>query len=211
MSVLSTAYATAFQISPIFFTGGFTKGTVFESTGYPIVGITQAIATGANLLQGQLPTNLANLDQYFCQFRPLPGSTLVSNQIATYPFYTNQVAANSQMAEPLNVSLIMYCPANSNTTALSKLAVLQSLRTIVNYHTAQGGTYTVNTPASIYTGCLLRKITDVSTGESNQAQYAYQWDFEQPLITFPTATATLNNITQAIFSGQPIFANNLPQ
>ena len=204
MTGLSSAYALAFQVSPIFLTGGITSGTVLETTGLPIVALTQGLVTGANLLQGQLPTNLGNLDQYFAQFRPLPGSTIANNEIATYPFYTNQVAANAQMASPQNVSLIMYCPANSNTTALSKLAVMQSIRAIVANHTAQGGTYTVNTPACIYTGCLLRKITDVSSGETNQAQYAYQWDFEQPLITFPTVTSVLNNITSAIANGIPI-------
>ena len=203
MSLSSTAYAIAFQISPIWLTGGlFAQVPALSTTGYPIVGLTQTIAGGANLLQGQLPTDASDLSSYFCNYRPLPGSTLIKNKVAEYPFFTNQIAANAQLQEPLNISLLMYCPANSQTGVLSKLSVMEALQFTLQKHMNLGGTFTVTTPASTYTGCLLSGITDVSTGETNQPQWAYQWDFVKPLTAFPELNPTnLNSLMASIDVG----------
>ena len=48
---------------------------------------------------------------------------------------------------------------------------------------------------------VLTGITDVSTEATNQAQWAYQWDFVQPLLTFPTGTGTFSNSLQSAFGG----------
>ena len=49
----------------------------------------------------------------FANFRPLPGATLIDNQIGAYRF-ANQGAAGERHypgAQPLAVSLLMDCPA----------------------------------------------------------------------------------------------------
>ena len=178
MNPISEAFKLAYQVSPIVLTNGI--ATLVG--GYlPIVAITQ----GLNI--GTLATlvDKGTLNQYFANFRPLPGSTLIDNQIAEFPFYTQQVAANAQIQQPLKVSLLMVSPAGNGTSFTNKLAVMTTLKSLLDVHNNQGGTYTVLTPSRIYTNCLLRQIMDVSTSETNQDQWAYQWDFVQPLLTFP--------------------------
>jgi len=209
MSFLRTTFQLTYQVSPIFLTGG-----LFESlnpVGFPIVGLTEALSAGTNdlaaFVSGNfLPTQNTDLDRYFCNFRPLPGSTLIKNDVATYPFFTSQLAANAQVQQPLNVSLLMYCPANSITPYTVKIATMLALQKTLQLHASLGGTFTVMTPAGTYTGCVLTALTDVSTNETNQAQFAYQWDFTQPLITFPTNLGDFNNLMGAISTGVPIQA-----
>ena len=95
----------------------------------------------------------------------------------------------------------MYCPANQNTTTGLKLAVMTMLQSTLQLHCQQGGTFTVLTPSQIYTDCLLTALTDVSTEETLQSQWAYQWDFVQPLITFPSQIPTLNKLTSKLSLG----------
>lgn len=192
--VFSGVYGAAFQISPITLTGGIAS-TIPGVGALPIT----AILETAGLVIGGISGNQIN--QAFANFRPLPGSTLIHNQVAEYPFYTQQIASNAMIQQPLNISLVMYCPANQNTTVGLKLAVMTMLQSTLELHCQQGGTFTVLTPSQVYSGCLLSSLTDVSTEETNQAQWAYQWDFVQPLITFPGQIPTLNSNLRAISGG----------
>ena len=193
-NVFSGIYGAAFQICPIYLTGGV--AAAFGGIGtIPISVITET----AGLVIGSASGN--NINQAFANFRPLPGSTLINNQVAEYPFYTQQIAANAMIQQPLNISLLMYCPANQNTTTGLKLAVMTMLQSTLQLHCQQGGTFTVLTPSQIYTDCLLTALTDVSTEETLQSQWAYQWDFVQPLITFPSQIPTLNKLTSKLSLG----------
>ena len=191
-SIFSGLYGTMFQASPILLKGGLVENWPLSTM--PISLITES----ADILFAPVD-GLPN--QTFASYRPLPGSTLIKNQIAEYPFFTNQIAANAQIQQPLNVSMLMYCPANNNTTAFLKTAVMTALQNTLAQHCQLGGRFTVLTPSYIYTDCLLTAVTDVSTEETNQTQWAYQWDFVQPLITFPTVTNALNNVLTSLTGG----------
>ena len=64
--------------------------------------------------------------------------------------------------------------------------------------------FTVITPSYIYTGALLTNFVDVSSGETNQPQVSWQFDFVQPLITFPGELGALNNLMGSIASGKQV-------
>jgi len=195
-SAIRTTYQLLYQISPIFLSGGlFSSYTIGNLIGFPLVGLTEGLSLTvgdvSNLLRGNyLPITNQGLDTFFCTFKPLPGSTLIKNEVSMYPFYTQQIAANAQIQSPLNVSMIMYCPMSDVTPYTAKLSTMLALQQVLQNHTNAGGTYTVLTPSGIYQNCLLTALTDVSTGETSQTQFAYQWDFIQPLTTFPTFNIT---------------------
>ena len=97
--------------------------------------------------------------------------------------------------------MLMYCPANSSTSLAGiKLGIMALVQATVQNHVQLGGTFTIVTPAYVYTDCLLTGITDVSTEETLQAQWAYQWDFIQPLLT-NESPSLLNGIYRSINSG----------
>jgi hypothetical protein len=129
------------------------------------------------------------------------------NDVAQYPFFTQQVAANAQIQQPLNVSMLMYCPAGKDTPYTTKLAIMSSLKSLLDVHTSLGGTYSVITPSWVYTNCLLTSLSDVSTEETNQVQWAYQWDFVQPLLTFPSFN-TVESAAMSMLSGPTFPATN---
>jgi hypothetical protein len=193
------AYQMSFELSPIIFTGGI-AGSIPGGM-LPIILITQALSFVQGILSGGDPVDF---DDFFAHFVPLAGSKLASNQYAKIPFANQAVAANARIKQPRGISMKMICPAKDEGGFAVKLATMTALEAAVEAHTASGGTFTVATPSFFYTNCLLLDITDTSSGNSNQAQNTYQWDFEQPLLTLQDAVQSQNNLMSQITAGTPI-------
>src|SRR5262249_27408392 len=153
--------------------------------------ITEALNFVGGLLSGG--DNLTNLDSFFANFHPLPGSTLLDQKVGTYPFANQAVAANAVIVDPLAISVRMICPAREDAGYAIKLATMTALRATLAQHNASGGTYTIATPSFFYTNCLFLKMTDVSDARSHQAQNAWQLDFARPLLTLQDAQQVQNN------------------
>jgi hypothetical protein len=105
----------------------------------------------------------------------------------------------------------MKCPARDNLGYVSKLASMTVIQQVLSQHASSGGTYTVCTPAYIYTNGILTSLRDVSDAESHQVQNAYQWDFTFPLITLQQAQAAQNGLMQQLtnqtqISGMPSYS-----
>jgi len=189
-----TAFQAAYEISPIilqngiaqFIPGGLLPITVLTEM-FDIPGIEEG--------------------QFFAHYKPLPGSTLADWQVAEYPFFSLQMAANAVVQMPLKVSMLMVCPAQNDGGYLIKQAILTALQTEIQTHISQGGTFTVITPAYTYTNCLLTGIRDVSSAGDKQVQLMYQWDFVQPLITVTGALQVLGSLLQNIGAGNPVPTN----
>jgi hypothetical protein len=197
----SASYDLAFQISPIILNGGIVANTLGGMM--PIIGLTGQLAA---LAQGVLSGN----NEPFARFVPAPGSTLVSNAVATYPFANQNVAANAIIKQPKNISLIMYAPVQDQGGYLTKLAIFEALRSSIEAHVAAGGTFHVATPAHIYADCLLTSITDVTSGELGRQQMVqFQWDFVQPLVSLNAAQQAMNSLMSKLTGGQQIIPSGL--
>lgn len=196
MSIGRTLYQLAYEISPILLQGGIAESIPGKIL--PIVALTE----GANFTAEALGGNLnIDLNSYFAHFEPMPGSTLVANEIGRYPFANQAVAANAIITQPLTISLMMSCPVKGDDGYALRLATMTILSQTIQKHVNLGGLFTVATPAYIYTNCLLRNLRDASGGGTNQKQFMYQWDFEQPLITETAAEAANSDFISKITSG----------
>jgi hypothetical protein len=192
------AYKMAFELCPVILTGGIAS----PIGGYlPIIAITETISFVNGILSGGTSPSP---DDFFANFQPLSGSTLIELQVAEYPFANQAVAANAIITQPLSISLLMVCPARGPGGYFTKLATMSALVSALTAHNAQGGTYTVATPSYIYTNCLLLKVTDVSTGDTLQRQSKYQWDFRQPLLTLQQAQQAQNSLMSQLSAQTPI-------
>ena len=193
-----SAYDLAFQVSPIILVDGIAKGTLGNML--PLIALTgQAAAFAQGALTGTLSTN-----DFFARFIPVPGSTLINNTVGTYPFANQQVAANAIIQQPLTISLEMIAPVKDKGGYLSKLAIFTALQSSFVAHNNAGGTYSIATPAYIYTNCLMTGMQDITAGDTNQKQIMYQLDFVQPLITGQQATASYNSLMAKAAGGQQI-------
>lgn len=188
----------SFEISPIILTDGI--ASAIPGSMLPIVAITQASNFVLGLLSGSLDLNP---DDFFAHFYPVPGASLISNQIGMYPFANQTVAANAIIAQPLNISMEMLCPANQTGGYLSKLLTVTALKQVLDQHNQSGGTYTIATPSYLYTNCVLLNLRDVSSGESKQTQTKWQWDFLQPLISQANADQVYSSLMSKIAGGLP--------
>ena len=192
----AAVFKFGFELSPIVLTGGIFSDPGFPGGALPLIAITQPLAFVNGLLSGG---DNVNFDSFFANFNPASGSTLIDNDIGHYPFANQAVAANAVIQKPTLLSMLMYCPAKGPDGYALKLATMTVLVQVLKYHIRKGGTFTVLTPAQIYTSGLLVKLTDVSGGESKQAQNTYQWDFEFPLLTQddtqPFLNSTMNTLT----------------
>jgi hypothetical protein len=212
------AFKMACEISPIILTGGIATALggaipIVALTETPL-GILSGIASaGSNPLAGALNSLVAGtsgagidqtLDNFFARYVPVTGGSLIKNQVATYPFANQAVAANAIIAQPLNISMKMLCPVNTIAGYPIKLATITALQATLAQHNNQGGLYSVVTPSFIYTNCILTDMRDVSSGETRQAQYAWQLDFFQPLVTLQAATQALNGLMQTLTNGTAV-------
>jgi len=168
-----TIFSAIYEIAPIWLTGGLAQAL----GGYaPVTLITEMF---------DIP-GIEN-GEFFAHYKPLPGGNLAKWQIAQYPFANFATAANAVVQQPLNISMLMVCPAQTGGGYLIKQAILTALQYAIQQHITTGGTFTVITPAFTYFNCLLTGIKDITPPSDKQVQYMYQWDFEQPLITASAA------------------------
>lgn len=194
--ILQSVYKLAYEISPIILQNGLASAM---GGLLPIIAITEAANFTASLLHGKNPLNL---DNFFGHFRPLPGSTLIDNEIGEYPFANQAYAANAIIAKPLKISMLMNCPANVNGGYISKMITFTALKAALDSHIQKGGTFVVATPSYIYLNCLLESLVDVSRPDSQQPQNAWQFQFTQPLISQGPQN-TLSSLMNSLESGLP--------
>lgn len=193
------AWKLLFQLSPIIFTNGM-FGSI-PGAMMPIIALTESINFPLGMLSGGEDIEL---DRFFANYQPLPGSTLIQQDVARYPFANSAVAANSTIRLPTRISLLMICPVQNKFGWFEKLAVITALKAAFEQHNAMGGTYTIATPSAIYTNCLLLNMSDASVGMTKQVQNSYQLDFEKPLLTLEEAASVQNGLMNAITNGGQI-------
>lgn len=192
------AYKLSYEVSPIILTGGIASGV--PGGMLPIISLTESLNFVAGLLSGG---DALDLDSFFAHYKPVPGGSLVSNQYGKYPFANQAVAANSGIAQPLRVSLLMVCPVRQPFGYATKLATIMALQSTLSQHCNSGGTFTVATPSFFYTNCLLDELKYVGDTDK-QTQTHWQWDFEKPLLTEADAQEAQNSLMSKISGGTQI-------
>lgn len=195
-------YQTSYQISPIILVGGV------AGTGMlPIVNLLSPSAYGTGITSQSTSTVISD---NFGQFRPLPGHTLMENEVAMYPFANMTTAANAPITQPLHVSLEMIAPADATMTVSLKKSIFTALKATLDNHTAKGGYYNVATPNYIYQGCILTSLVDATEDDgSAQVQTRWIWNFVQPLLTEAQA-AVAQNQAMARITNQTVNAGDPP-
>ncbi len=183
-SVGRQVFQLSYQNSPIILSGDSQVTQLMPTGLLPLIALTEGINFVRGLLHG---VGSMPLNGFFAAFAPLPGATLIDNQVGMYPFANQAVAANAIITQPKTVSLKMDCPARGEGAYLTKLATLTALRATLELHNTTGGTYIVATPGQIYTNCLMTGLRDISSGNTHQVQVTWQFDFIQPLLTFSQA------------------------
>ena len=183
-------FQNAYELAPIILTNGIANG--YPGAQLPLLQITD----------GPLDSlDTSDTNAFFGHFRPMPGATLIANDIGEFPFANQAVAANAIIARPLRISLMMDCPAQVGGGYQGKLQVITALKQALDNHVQSGGTFTVATPSFIYTNCILVLLRDVSRPDSKQAQNAWQWDFERPLLALEQLTQVYNSQMAKIAAG----------
>ena len=188
-------YKLGFEISPIILTNG-----VASALGgmLPLVAITEGANLAGGLLAGNVPDDL---DAFFSHFRPLPGATLISNDLGRFPFANQSVAANAIIQQPLRLSMRMDVPVNQQGGHTIKFITFLALKAVLDLHVNQGGLFTIATPTYIYTNGVLLNLSDESNPDSDTPQNAWRWDFEFPLITLNQAAAAQSSLMSKLTNG----------
>ena len=201
MSPGETQFTLTYVVSPIFLTGGIAAS--LSGGTMPIIALTQ----GNNFTSLTSPAGNVDLDDYFAHYAPLPGSSLIAQDIGTYPFANQQTAANAIITKPLAISMLMIAPARQPGDYFLKSAIMSGLRTSLNYHNLSGGTYTVVTPAFVYTDCIMTAFHDASDSETKQVQWRWQLDFQKPLVSLADASIAQSALYASIGAGQQVTPN----
>ena len=192
-------FKLTFQLSPIVMTGGLASG--IPGGALPFMAISQAVSFTGGLLN---PGDTAlSIEDYFANFQPLAGSTLIDQQIGMYPFANQTVAANAGIQQPLTISMLMTCPAGAGGGYASKQSLMQAIQSSFYNHNTSGGLYTILTPSFPYVDCVMMNMTDVSGGQTRQVQWQYKLDFLKPLVTLAAAGQAQNALMNQISNGLP--------
>lgn len=195
-------FSLTYQKAPIILNGGIAAN--LPGGLMPLISISDATNFPQGVLQGG---SSMSLDDFMFDFEPMPGGTLIDNQVGTYPFANQTVAANAVITQPLRFAMLMVAPARGPGAFRNKIAAFQAIQAALAQHTSLGGTYTVATPSYLYTDCLLLTLRDVSSGNPGQVQSMWQWDFFQPLLTLDSAQAAQNALMQKVTAGTKITPN----
>lgn len=188
-------YKFSYQLCPIFLTGGIAQNVPGQAL--PIIQITQALSSpGGDVLSAAL-----DLDDFFCNFVPLPGATIIDNVTAEYPSANQTVAANALIENPLNISLKMIAPAGPGGGYLTKTQTMLMLQATLQQHNRSAGTYTIVTPAAYYQNCIMIRMTDITGNAGHQVQVEWQLDFRQPLLTLQQAQQAQNSLMGKLSNG----------
>lgn len=198
MNAVEAAWRLLFQQSPIILNNGIAQN--MPGGILPIMALTQAANFAEGLLSGG---DVTNLDNFFANFVPVPGGTLIDQQIGKYPFANQAVAANATIQQPLRISFMMICPAQLELGYLTKLAVITALQSALYQHNTSGGTYTLATPFFFYTNCVMLSMEDASVTSSQQPQNTFRLNFEKPLITLSDAQAAQGSMLSKVTQGLP--------
>jgi hypothetical protein len=193
MPPVSPSIELSYQVCPIILSGG--SAAQVPGGLLPIIQL-----FGGN--PAALP-NPNDLDNAFAAFNVLPGGTLVQQTIAKYPFANQFVAANATIREPLTISVIMDIPMRGAKAFVNKQMLMTALKATLDNHNAAGGTYTVMTPAYMYTDLILTSLTDNSRGNNSLPQNAFRFDFEKPLVTLADLQGAQNSLMSKITNGLP--------
>jgi hypothetical protein len=195
------AYNLAFQVSPIILQGGIANGVLGNAL--PVIQLTGQLA---GLAQGVLSggVNSVSTDEFFAQYVPIPGGTIIDNAAATYTFANQRTAANALIQNQNAISMLMIAPVKDTAGYFTKSALLTSLQQSFAQHNQAGGWYTVATPARIYGPCLMLRMTDVTGGDTRQQQVMFQIDFTEPLISQADADAAQGSLMNKITNGVQI-------
>jgi hypothetical protein len=185
----------SYQVCPIVLTGGV--ATQILGASLPILSLFSGV--GPNGLG--LPFDIGDLDDAFGAFNVLPGGTLVSQQIAKYPFANQSVAANATIREPLTISVIMDAPMRGPNAWAYKRMIMTALKGTLDFHNNKGGTYAVVTPAFMYTDLIMTALTDNSRGNNSLPQNAWRFDFEKPLVALGDIQTAQSQLMSKISNG----------
>ena len=195
MSTGAAAYTLAYQLSPIYLLDGIASS--LPGKVLPLATITE----GPNFTYSALLGKPAiNVNDFFANWEPLPGTTLISNDVGQYPFANQAIAANAIITQPLVVSMKMTCPVNKGY--LLRTATMTTLKLTIQKHINMGGLFAVATPSYFFLNCLLLNMRDISSGGSNQKHFAWQLDFQQPLVTENAAAQANADFINKIAVGQ---------
>lgn len=183
MNTYENAFSLAFQKSPIILVDGIAKK--IPGGMLPIIALTEGLTIENGLLRGRTSSTEFNADLFTTNFKVASGSTLISQDVATYPFFNMATAGNAMIQKPNRVTLNMTRPATTkNGGYITKIVTFTGIKMILDKHHELGGTYHVLTPAFIYGGCVLRSFIDISgfSDQVKQVQYEWAMEFEQPLL-----------------------------
>lgn len=195
-----TAYDAIYQINPLFLQGGSFAG--MPRGLYPFTGL-------AGSLLGEVQGAVSSDEPYLGKWLPLPGAKMVSQSVATYPFASQQVAANATVQQPLTLSMLFVAPVHSSFGYMSKAAIFIAIQQALTQHNNAGGMYTIFTPSLFFQNGILLDVSDATSGDTKQVQVEWQFDFFFPLITQQAATAAFSSAMQKLAGGQPVAG--LPQ
>ena len=191
--VSRAGFDALYQINPLFLQGG----SVASIGGY----------CPFSLLAGALLGNVQGLlgsGEPLGKWWVLPGGKMLNQSVATYPFASQQVAANATVQEPLTLSMLLRAPVKDGFGYATKPAIWTSIQTALTAHNNAGGTYTIFTPALFYQNGLLLNVSDVTSGGTKQEQVDWQFDFFFPLITQQGAQSAFSTAMQKLQGGQPV-------
>lgn len=209
MSDGTATFELKYQTCPIILTGGGIAANM-PGGGIPILSLTDSAMFPDGLLSGGGGSG-ANSLEYFANFLPLPGASLIDQDVGTYPFANQAVAANAVITKPLAISMLMIVPVREPGGYSKKSATMTALQASLAQHNASGGTYTVATPSFIYTNALMLSFRSLPDGGSKQVQSQWQMDFMIPLLVLEQLQQVQSNLmsrisNQTMINGTPAYS-----
>ena len=185
MSFLSAigrfAIETVYELSPILLKNGIASERE------------EKLMLIGELTQSLPPLPLTENNGFFAHWKTIGGGSLMQNSVAQYPLANQATAGNAIVQQPVNISMLMYCPATSLYNFALRRTFISGILSSLDLHVRLGGLFVVYTPFFTYDNCVLTGIRDASEGSVTELQNAMIFDFMRPMIMDEQEAQTAQN------------------
>lgn len=119
--------------------------------------------------------------------------SLIINEATERPLMNAAVIADSIIHKPVGITIDMHIPAAGTDGLAIRTAVLLRLKSTINAHEDDGGTYTIYTQGGTYDACILLSLS--SSGSSGDL---WTFEFTKPITLRSEAQVVYNTMTKKI-------------
>lgn len=134
------------------------------------------------------------------EYDPIQRIELLKYSYPRTPLINRATTTNAYIKETIKFTISATKTITAFNTFLLNFGVNQAIVSLLDTYCTKGGTFTIITPWSVITNCVLLSLEGVNIGEGDAGGQGFVFNFEK-LNIYEDTEGTLNSFMQSLTSG----------